>query len=62
MSFSKQLERKIIGKLGQISRGEITTIEAKVGSLIKRLTELDSVAGGDMNIKYIKVVRSPKNN
>jgi hypothetical protein len=57
MSFSKQLEIKIIGNLNKISKGDLTVKDAGVGKMIKRLSEMDEAAAEDLQAKYIATVK-----
>lgn len=58
MSFSRQLERKITGKINKISKGELTVQDAGVGKMIIRLKEIDEAAAEDLQSKYVSTVKS----
>jgi len=58
MSFARQLERKITGKINKISKGELTVQDAGVGKMIKRLEEIDEAAAEDLQSKYVSTVKS----
>ena len=57
MSFARQLERKIIGKINKISKGELNVHDAGLVKMIERLDEIDEVAAEYMQKKYISTVR-----
>lgn len=58
MSFARQLEKKIIGKLNKISKGEITVQEAGVGKMIQRLKGMDEAAAETLQKSYISTVKT----
>jgi hypothetical protein len=58
MSFARQLERKITGKINKISKKEITVQEANVNKMITRLAEMDEAAAEELQKKYITTVKS----
>jgi len=58
MSFARQLERKITGKINKISKKKITVQEANVNKMITRLAEMDEAAAEDLQKKYIATVKS----
>jgi len=57
MSFARQLERKITGKINKVSKGELTVQEAAIGKMITRLAEMDEAAAEDLQTKYVGAVK-----
>ena len=54
------LEKKIIGNINSVSKGKMTTSEAKINDLISRLKEVDEASAIELQDRYIKVVRELK--
>ena len=58
MSFARQLERKIIGNISKVSKGELTVKDAGIGKLITRLKEMDEATAEDLQTKYVSTVKA----
>ena len=57
MSFARQLERKITGKINKISKGELEVKDSGVGKMINRLGEMDEAAADELTTKYVAAVK-----
>jgi hypothetical protein len=62
MSFARQLERKIKGKINKIAKGDLTVQDANLGVMIKRLKESDEAAAEDMQTQYVAAVKKLNEN
>mgnify|MGYP001558862447 CR=1 FL=1 len=55
--FSKQLEKKIKGKLSSIESGETDAKGSGVNDLIKKLKTMDEAAAETLQNRYIEAVK-----
>jgi len=53
----KQLEKRIIGKMSAIKRGEVNIEDSKIGVLFNKLKNLDEALYLDLIVKYKDVIQ-----
>ena len=54
----KTIEKKIIGKMNQIKRGEITPKESEIGKLFNTLKELDEALYESLLSTYKNIIKN----
>ncbi len=61
-SFSKQIEKKIKGKINGIKNGTVEVKDSGVNDMLKKLKDLDEAAAEELQGKYIDAVKEAANN
>jgi transcriptional regulator NrdR family protein len=60
MSYAEEIERKVIGKIGAIKRGEVDPQDSGIAVLFNKLKDLDEVAYATNIAEYKKVLDARK--